>query len=392
MKKKKILILGGGYYQLPLIKKSRELGYYSIVCGISGNYPGYDFADKWHDVDIFDKNLILDIAIKESIDGICVCGTDSVLPTLGYVVDKLHLKGPCYESSVISSNKALMKEQFVRHGVRTAKYKKVFSKTECVNFINENHFPVVLKVVDASGSKGIAIVNTQEEFDKFYPEIINQTKQDYIIIEEFIEGEEFGAQSFVKNGILSFVMPHGDIVFKGNTGVPVGHYAPYGKEKETIDDVTEQINRCVKALKIDNAAINADFILKDGSVYVLEIGARAGATCLPELVSCYYGVDYYGYLLKNCLGEDIEFSYNKKTPSWVETLISAKSGVVSSIQIPKLPSEVVEFELYPKAGDKVRKFENAYDRIGHIVMKGNNLDELYKQINNIKPNIKISFK
>jgi len=392
VKKRKILILGGGYYQLPLIKKSRELGYYTIVCGISGNYPGYKFADKWYDVDIFDKNSILDIATREKIDGICVCGTDSVLPTLGYIVDELHLKGPCYESSVISSNKALMKEQFVRYGVRTAKYKKVFSKIECVNFINENNFPVVLKVVDASGSKGIAIVNTQEEFDKFYPEIINQTKQDYLIIEEFIEGEEFGAQSFVKNGALTFVMPHGDIVFKGNTGVPVGHYAPYEKGKESIDDITEQINRCVKALKIDNAAINADFILKDGLVYVLEIGARAGATCLPELVSCYYGIDYYEYLLKSCLGEDIEFSCSRKTPSWVETLISEKSGVVDSIQIPKLPSNVVEFELYPKVGDMVRKFENAYDRIGHIVMEGNDLNELYEQVSNLKSSIKLHLK
>ena len=58
-------------------------------------------------------------------------------------------------------------------------------------------------------------------------------------------------------------------------------------------------------MKLDNCAINADFILKDGKTYVLEIGGRSGATCLAELTSIYYDFDYYEKILLTALGEEV---------------------------------------------------------------------------------------
>ena len=43
---KKILILGAGIYQVPLIKTAKKLGIYTIVASIPGNYPGFELADK----------------------------------------------------------------------------------------------------------------------------------------------------------------------------------------------------------------------------------------------------------------------------------------------------------------------------------------------------------
>lgn len=373
---KKIMIVGGGYYQLPLIQKSVELGYYTIVVGIAGNYPGYQYATKWIDVDTFDKEAVLRVAQEEQIDGVLLCGSDACMPTIGYVCDQMHLLGPSEQATINASNKAVMKSRFIEHGVRTAVYQKITSVDEAISFTSHNGYPVVLKVVDASGSRGIAIVKNEEELRRGYDEVRKDTKLPYIIIEEFVAGEEFGAQAFVRNGRLTFVMPHGDIVFHSATDVPVGHYAPYEKEAELIDDITEQLQKCVEALGIDNTAINADFILSEGKVYVLEIGARAGATCLPELVSNYYGLNYYEYLLRQCVGEDTLFTYKDKTPAWVETLVCTKTGIVESVEIGQLPSEVVSLEVYPQPGDEVHAFRNAYDRIGTLVMRGENLDHL----------------
>ena len=43
---KKILILGAGIYQVPLILTAKKLGIYTIVASIPGNYPGFELADK----------------------------------------------------------------------------------------------------------------------------------------------------------------------------------------------------------------------------------------------------------------------------------------------------------------------------------------------------------
>lgn len=375
---KKIMIVGGGYYQLPLIQKSVEMGYYTIAVGIAGNYPGYKYATRWVDVDTFDKEAVLKVAQEEQIDGIVLCGSDACMPTIGYVCDQMNLIGPSEQSTINASNKAVMKERFMACGVRTAQYQKITSLHEAKCFALEHGYPVVLKVVDASGSRGIAIVHNESELLSQYPTVIKETKQPYIIIEEFVSGEEFGAQAFVCNGKLTFVMPHGDLVFHGVTDVPIGHYAPYEKEQELIDDITEQLQKCVEALGIDNTAINADFILSNGKVYVLEIGARAGATCLPELVSNYYGINYYEYLLRQCVGEDMDFTIVSKTPSLVETLISTQTGIVEKVCIGELPEEVVSLEVYPKAGDEVHAFRNAFDRIGTLVMKGESMERLRK--------------
>lgn len=390
---KTIMILGGGYYQMPLIQKSVELGYNTIVCGIAGSYPGYKFASKWIDVDTFDKEAILRVAKEEKIDGILLCGSDACMPTIGYVCDRLHLLGPTEQSTINASNKAVMKDCFNKFGVRTAQYRMIFTLEEAEYFAQEYNYPVVLKVVDASGSKGIAIVKNLDELRNQYSLVIKETKKEYIIVEEFISGEEFGAQAFVRDGELTFVMPHGDMVFHSTTDVPIGHYAPYEREAELIEDITEQLQKCIMALGINNTAINADFILSKGKAYVLEIGARAGATCLPELVSNYYDINYYEYLLRQCVGDSVDYiKFERKNASIVETLVSKETGVLESITVGDLPEDVLSLDIYPKIGEVVHAFRNAYDRIGTLILKGSSLVQLKDVTKEVKNRIKINLK
>lgn len=373
---KTIMILGGGYYQTPLIKRSVELGYHTVVCGIQGNYPGYSKADKWIDVDTFDKEACLAVARNEKIDGVIVCGTDAVMPTIGYIVDNLNLPGPSYRSTILASNKAEMKAAFKATGVRTADYEKIRSVEEADAFALSHSFPVVLKIVDASGSRGVEIIKSRDSLFEHFDAIKALSNKDYLVIEEFISGIEFGAQAFVRDGQIQFIMPHGDILFHSQTDVPIGHYAPFEHADGIEDDIRRQLELCIKALGIDNTAINADFMLKDGHVYVIEIGARAGATCLPELVSVHMGFDYYEYLLRNCVGEKMSVPHNEMVPALVETLISKRSGVVKHSKPFDAPKEVVSFDIYPKSGDKISAFRNAFDRIGTVVMKGGDIPYL----------------
>ena len=86
--KKKLLILGAGIYQVPLIRKAKELGLYTIVCSIPGNYPGFREADQRYEVDTTDKDAILEIAQREKIAGICTAGTDVAIPSVGFCMRK----------------------------------------------------------------------------------------------------------------------------------------------------------------------------------------------------------------------------------------------------------------------------------------------------------------
>ena len=378
---KKIMILGAGVYQVPLIKRAKEMGLYTIVVSIPGNYPGFALADKVYYENTVDYETIIRLAKEEQIDGIVTTGTDVAVVTIGKVCDLLGLRGVSAEGAAIACDKSLMKEAYRKNGVRTAAYKYVAidaALDQVEEICREIKYPVIFKAIDSSGSRGITRVNEPSEIQGAIDAVKAVTHHDSYLIERFLIGEEFGAQAFVQDGKLEFVLPHGDYVFVGDTGVPIGHYAPYD-----LPDMEEEIYRqaelAIKAMKLDNCAINADFILCDGEPYVLEIGARGGATNLVELTCLYYGYDYYEKILRVALGEHVDFAPvgEKRVPNASHLLLSETDGVIEEIvnenQIGVDGVSEVQFDY--GVGDEVRKFHVGPDRIGHVIVTGDSLEE-----------------
>lgn len=398
---KKLLILGAGIYQVPLIKTAKRLGVYTIVTSIPGNYPGFALADKVYYENTVDYDAILKIAKEEQVDGIVTTGTDVAIPTVGKVCDALGLKGLSFEAAMISSNKKLMKEAYEQNGVRSAKFREIATDDyDYANKLEGLKFPLIFKSVDSSGSRGITRVDSTEEFEAARQCVLDNTRSNYYLVEEFIEGEEFGAQAFVQDGQLEFILPHGDYVFKGNTGVPTGHFAPYNLPSEVVSDCKATLTAAIKAMKLDNCAINADFILKDGKTYVLEIGGRSGATCLAELVGIYYGYDYYEKIVQVALGEKAVFPIDQANANASHLLMADKDGIIESqVDSNEICSDgkfknadIIEVQFDYNPGDEVKKFRIGPHRIGHVITKGATLDDAVAALNEAMDNIEIIVK
>jgi len=387
------MILGAGVYQVPLIKEAKNMNLEVFVASIPGNYPGFEFADQKIYVDTTDKEAILTECKKKKIDGIIVCGTDVAVPTQGYVCDKLGLIGPSYDATILAQNKAKMKKAFVKNGVRTAEVKYVnidnsFPEQIC----QEIGYPVIFKSIDSSGSRGITKVSSVNDINYAFEQVRNNTKSSQYIIEKYLDGVEFGAQAFIYDGEIKFILPHGDYVFQGDTGVPIGHYAPYELSDEIICDAKQQLEKAIQALQLNNCAINADFMLCDNKTYVLEIGARAGATCLAEMTGLYYGFNYYEKIIQASLGIEPDFTPKNdiRQPNAEMLFISDKSGYIKDI-IPCsfTDTRIVDISFDYSKGDKVSKFQKGPDRLGQVITIGDTVDEAKKLIDNIMKETKI---
>ena len=168
------------------------------------------------------------------------------------------------------------------------------------------------------------------------------------------------------------------------TAVPIGHYMPYEMDSVLYEDTCKQVKNAIKALGLNNCAVNVDLIEKDGKAFIIELTGRVGANCLPELVSNYYGINYYEMILRTALGESpLPVFKKRKEPcaTLARMVQSDKAGLVKSISFPKL--EDVEIHMFVHEGSEVRVFTNSNDAIGEIVVRGSNLDECEEKINDV---------
>lgn len=388
---KKLMIMGAGIYQVPLIRTAKEMGIYTIAVSIPGKYPGFAYADEVLHINTVDAEAVLQAAKERKIDGICTAGTDVAVMTIGRVNDELGLSGISYSAARIACDKVLMKQCYEEHGVRTARYRKVYFNENVDEKIEGLQYPLIIKIVDSSGSRGITRVDRPDQIQAAITNAQAYTRKDYYIVEEFIIGREFGAQAFVMDGKVQFILPHGDYIFHGSTGVPAGHFAPYELSEEAQKDCCETCEKAILAMGLDNCAVNCDFIMRDGKTYVLEIGGRSGATCLAELVSIYYGYDYYKKIIEVALGQKPDFPKDKAVPNASKLLMSDKDGEIIALanRNPKSDSNICEVCFDYTIGDQVKKFHVGPNRIGHVVTKGRTLAEATAALDRALKNIEI---
>lgn len=367
------MILGAGTYQVPLIQTARRMGLYTIVVSIPGDYQGFALADKIYELDTRDKERILEAAREEQIDGICTSGTDVAVSTIGYVCEKMGLSGIPQEAAAILTDKALMKEAFLKGGVSASTGMRVYSLAEARGAAERIGYPVVVKRVDSSGSRGITVVERPEKLEEAYHYAIKRSTRDYVLVEGFIRGIEIGVDGFVQDGQLVFLAPHTKFVYRGkNTTIPVGHAFPYHCTQEVYEEIGRQMQAAVTAAGADQCSVNADVFVDGNKVSIIEMGGRTGATCIPELISIYYGFDFYEKMIRSALGEQVEFNCTGRQPCMAKLLLSPIEGKISHINIEgirKLEEQGVTVSLDFPVGHKVFAMADGTDRIGHIIAR-----------------------
>ncbi len=388
LKGKRLLLQGASRGNLGLIKTAKQHGVYVVMTGMGGDFPCNPYADKFCYADISDPDAVLKVAQDEEVDGAIICCSDTGLRAVGRCNDVLGLTGITEKAAMESSNKLLMKQKLINAGVRTARYNKVSSLDSLKNVISELGYPVIIKATDLQGSRGINIVYDESNLRVSFEDTMRLTKEDYCIVEEYLVGREFGAQSFVYKGNILFVLPHGDKTVMCRTAVPIGHYMPYIVSDGLYSDTCLQVTKSIYAIGLDNCAVNVDLIEKDGKAYIIELTGRVGANCLPELTSNYFGINYYDMILATALGESPLTIFEQRRPpmSTVSRMIkSEKSGICKRVQIPEI--ENCTIHLFIHVGSEVRAFTNSNDAIGEVIVSGETLEECEQLISRVLSSI-----
>ena len=380
-------------------RAAKEMGITTIAGTMpDNNPPGIPLADEVCFMNIANPDEVAKKAAKLKLDGVATCCLDTGISALGKTCDSLGLTGLPEKAAIMCNDKSKMKKAFMEYGVSTAQYFEISSEEELKNALDKIKLPVIIKATDLQGSNGIYIAKTEKDaYDGFHA-AMGLTKRSYCIVEEFIEGWEFGAQAFVYNNEVLFVMPHGDETYMSHTAVPVGHYVPLDCDENIHEQTEEAVKNAIKALGLNNCAVNVDLILRDNKVYVIELTGRVGANCLPELVEINFGIEYYKMIAAMAVGENPLEYWNKRRETSKAGLArmileTEKEGILEEIEFNGCKDEdVLEVTFFKHQGDRVRVFENSNDCVGQVIVQGNNQKQCQDTLNEVLKNIRIKLK
>ena len=377
---KKIMLLGGIRYLLPVIKAAKALGYYVITCDYIQDNIAHKYSDEYHNVSIIDKDAILELAQKLKIDGIMSFAVDPGVLTAAYVADKMKLPTPPYESVKILQNKGLFREFLKQNKFNVPIANSFKSQDEVNDKIIEYTFPVIVKPVDSAGSKGVTKVDQPNKLNNAINIALKFSLNKEFIIEEFIEplGNPTDCDSFSIDSqmvITTFNNQYFD-AHASNPYTPAGYSWPSTMIQEHQTILKNEIQRLVSLLNMSSSIYNIETrVGKNGTPYIMELSPRGGGNRLSEMVKLVYGIDLIEMAIKSAMGETLKEYKEIKTelsanPITELILHADAQGTFESIEISdNIKNNLIEMDLWVNKGDVINSFSGANDAIGTLVVK-----------------------
>lgn len=386
MKQKKLMLLGGLRYLLPVIEAAHKQGYYVITADYLPDNIAHKYSDEYCNVSIIDKEAVLKEAQRLQIDGIMSFACDPGVVAASYVQNKMDLPsfGP-FESVEILQNKDKFRAFLAKNGFNVPQAKGFDSVEAAMEEIYWYPWPVIVKPTDAAGSKGVTRVDKAEDLKPALEYAMEHSISGHIIVEEFIDkqGCSSDTDSMSIDGNLVFVSfcAQRFDAEATNPYTPAAYSWPSTFTKEQEEYLTSEIQRLITLLNLKTVVYNIEVrVAPNGKPYIMELTPRGGGNRLCEMLRYATGVDMITAITRAMVGDPILELIEQKPYNghWAEIILHAdKAGVFDYLEVDKnLPAEIVEEDLWVKKGDLVDSFEGANNAIGTLVLNFNSAEEL----------------
>lgn len=398
---KKLMLLGGLRYLLPIIEAAHRMGHYVITVDYLPDNIAHKYSDEYHNISILDKVAVLKLAQELQIDGIMSFAVDPGVVTAAYVAEKMGLpfQGP-YNSVKILQDKALFRKFLTDNGFNVPNAKGYNCIETALSDIEYFNWPVIVKPVDSAGSKGVTKVDNPANLEKAIRFALSESHCGNFIIEDFLEkdGCSSDSDSFTVDGEL-VLCTFSDQRFDPNAVnpyTPSAYSWPSTMPKSAQDELRSELQRLMTLLGMRSGIYNIETRLcKNGKPYIMEVSPRGGGNRLAEMIDIASDVHIIDNAVRAALGEPL----STITPSGydgfiVEIILHAdKDGLFDGLVISReINPYVIQQDLWVSKGDKVYGFTGANNAIGTLVLRFSDYTQLEKYISNINSWCKIAVK
>ena len=376
--KKKLLLLGGSHYLLPVIEEAHRLGIHVITCDYLPDNAAHRYSDEYHNVSIIDKDAVLALARELQIDGISSFACDPGVVTAAYVAEKLNLPfAGSYESVSILQDKGRFRAFLSDNGFNAPWSGSYKSVDEALADSARFTYPAIVKPVDSAGSKGVRRIDSLDELKSAAEHALSFSHGGRFIVEQFLEkqGASSDSDSFSVDGKLVFTS-FDDQLFDEraeNPYTPAAYCWPSSMPQWAQDELKGELQRLVDLLGLKTALYNIESRLcTDGKTYIMEMSPRGGGNRLSEVLHMATGVNLIRGIVMASVGLEPDCVCDKPYDGlWAEIILhSDENGRFKELWIdPECENFIVERDLWVSPGDEVERFSGANKAVGTLVVR-----------------------
>ena len=391
--KKKIMVIGAGVYQKPLIQQVATHGDLILVAPqISEDIQ--KLCTKMYICDVRDEEHILNIAREEKIEAVITDQTDIAVRTVAYVAENMDLPGIGYETAILFTDKAEMRTKCEKIGVKVLPYSCVMSIEEALRFYREIQCDCVLKPVDNQGSRGVVCVRSEEEIKSKFVEAKKNSKSGKVIIEKLAHGREFVVEGMAVNYKYQTLIC-GDTEYFDITDAYAAksRIFPAKAPKELYDRVCRLNEKIITGFGLKQGITHSEYIMDGDEIYLIETAARGGGVFISsDLIYLGTGIETEKFLIDLSLGEIAELPALKAGKHCGYMAFFLPNGTVEEINGVE---EIVGKDFIHRnlldtiyVGMRIKNKTDKTSRFA-IIVSGDNADQLRQNMEYVKNTLKI---
>ncbi len=371
---KKLAIIGASYLQEPLIEKAKSMGIETHVFAWKANDIGERTADYFYPISIVEKENILEKCQEIGIDGICSISSDLAVVAVNYVAEKMHLYGNPDETTLRCTNKHDMRECFTKNGDPSPRSVLVESREDLDGI--ELEYPIIVKPLDRSGSRGISKLDSDEHLAEAIKSAEKQGFIKKVLVEEYAKGQEYSIECVSYNGQHHFLQMTQKYTTHDSRCIETGHLEPALVSAEIRENVRKVVFHALTSLGVKNGASHSELkIAKDGTIRIIEIGARMGGDFIgSDLVHISTGIDFVRAVIQIALGEEPDITPDREIKTAGVRFIFSKEDADVFYRLQKEhPEYIVAYEI---SDDLTGNVTDSSTRFGYFMMQTDSRDEM----------------
>ena len=374
---KKLLLLGGSRYLLPVIREAKALGLHTITCDYLPENIAHRYSDEYHNVSITDLEATLALARELKVDGVMSFACDPGVVTAAYVAEKMGLPnvGPL-ESVRILQDKGRFRAFLRDHGFRVPWVRSFETPEEALVAAESLQYPLMVKPTDSAGSKGVSRVDRPEDLPAALQGALEYSRNGRLLLEGYLPQQGFSSDTdcFSVDGELKFVSFNNQYFDRNaeNPYTPTGYTWPSTMPAEKQAELRAELQRLLRLLNMGTALYNIETRCStDGEAYIMEVSPRGGGNRLSEMLGLCSGQNLIRNAVKAAVGLPAE---ELRDPVYnghwsIVVLHADAAGRFRGLRVAEAARPYVrEEDLWVRPGDEVEALSGASKAIGTLVM------------------------